>query len=296
LLLLAGLQYVKTTVNEPRPCGTGGIVVKASCPADASFPSGHTAITALFVAFALGTPLFFPSIMLYGAVAFSRIYLGFHYLNDVLAGTALGLMSYFLIWSLMRSRNMFATEKEGFFLREMVHVGFGISVMLLVAVTFHFVASWRIASAAFITLALICFLLIVHIKWSGRKLYLIDNLFRVIGIRDAFPGEGAFWFLAGSLLLLTVVTNSANVMTSIFIVTVGDIASAMFSSSRHEKSIFKNKTPASFAAFIIATLPATFIAGWGVFPLLLLAATVESLDLKVNDNFLILLLCTMFFA
>jgi len=296
LLLLAALQYTKTTVNELRPCDTPDAIGKGICPGDGSFPSGHAAITALFAAFAIGTPLFIPSLALYGVVSFSRIYLGFHYLNDVLAGTAFGLMSYFLVWSLIRPKERSTSKKEGFFVREMAHVGFGISVMLLIAVAFHFVASWRIVSAAFVTLALICFLLVMHVKWSGKRLRLLDELFKIIGIRDAFPGEGAFWFLAGSLLLLTVVTDSAKVLTSIFIVTVGDIASAMFSSSRSGRSIFKNKTPASFAAFVISTLPATFIAGWGVFPLLLMVAAVESLDLKVNDNFLMLLICTIFFA
>ncbi|VVB73585.1 PAP2 superfamily protein [uncultured archaeon] len=296
LLLLAALQYTKTTVDTPRPCETADAVGKGDCPGDGSFPSGHTAIAALFTAFALGTPLFIPSLAFYGMVAFSRVYLGFHYLNDVLAGTAFGLMSYFLIWSLVRPRERLPSNKGGFFLREIAHVGFGLSVMLLVAVALHFVASWGIMSAALITSALLCFLLVMDMRWSGRKIPLIGRLFGKIGIRDTFPGEGAFWFLAGSLLLLTMVTDSSKVMTSIFIVTVGDIASAMFSSSRTERSIFKNKTPASFAAFVISTLPATFIAGWGVFPLLLAAAAIESLDLKVNDNFLMLLLCTVFFA
>ena len=178
----------------------------------------------------------------------------------------------------------------------MAHVAFGISILLLISVTFHFFASWRIISAAFVTLATAALLVIMHIKWSGNKLPWIDDVFEAMSVRDSFPGEGALWFLVGSLLLMTVVTDSAKILTSVFIVTVGDIASAMFSSSRKSKSIFKNKTPASFAAFIIATLPATFIVGWGVFPLLLAAAAIESIDLRVSDNFLILLICTIFFA
>lgn len=73
---------------------------------DYSFPSGHT--TAIF---ALVTPLFFAStplitILLLGlaiAVGFSRIYWGYHYPLDCLAGGMLGFLTGGLVVSLMNT-------------------------------------------------------------------------------------------------------------------------------------------------------------------------------------------------
>jgi membrane-associated phospholipid phosphatase len=61
-------------------------------PISSSFPSGHSASAA---AFAVATavecpPLAIPVGVLAGAVMFSRVYTGVHYVSDVLAGATLG--------------------------------------------------------------------------------------------------------------------------------------------------------------------------------------------------------------
>ncbi len=57
-------------------------------PADASFPSGHTAASfaAVFALRASGSPLWKPALVLAAGIAFSRLYLYVHWPTDVLGG------------------------------------------------------------------------------------------------------------------------------------------------------------------------------------------------------------------
>jgi undecaprenyl-diphosphatase len=86
---------LKRTFRRKRPCD-----VSVHCWADLlppdqfSFPSGHS-ITAFSVAVPLG--LFFPGLMpglLFCAIsiAISRVMLGMHFLSDVVAGSAIGVL------------------------------------------------------------------------------------------------------------------------------------------------------------------------------------------------------------
>ncbi len=61
-------------------------------PMDASFPSGHTAVSfaAVFALRASGSPLWKPALFLAVAIAFSRLYLYVHWPSDVLGGALLG--------------------------------------------------------------------------------------------------------------------------------------------------------------------------------------------------------------
>jgi undecaprenyl-diphosphatase len=88
------VAILKQTFDRPRPpladptLDPIGIV-----PASASFPSGHAA-TAFAAAVAIGLVhprLRKPLLALAAVVALSRVYLGVHYVLDVLAGTVLGV-------------------------------------------------------------------------------------------------------------------------------------------------------------------------------------------------------------
>lgn len=88
---------LKEIVKRPRPCQVKTKVYMnlspVSCPADFSFPSGHTmtafAAAVVFTYFQRKRKwLFFTVAVL---ISYSRIYLGVHYLSDVLAGAIIGL-------------------------------------------------------------------------------------------------------------------------------------------------------------------------------------------------------------
>jgi membrane-associated phospholipid phosphatase len=93
-LLAWGLSsLVKDAVDRPRPFADGGIHAVGRLPGGSSFPSGHaaTAFAAATVVAILAPRLRVPAHVLAALVAFSRVYLGVHFLSDVLAGAVLGI-------------------------------------------------------------------------------------------------------------------------------------------------------------------------------------------------------------
>ena len=95
---------LKNLVARPRPyTQIQELVMLMPCPADHSFPSGHTC-----AAFAVAGSLLhtmerrwnfirFPALVLAVLMAFSRIYVGVHYPTDVLAAVVIGLLGSWLI-------------------------------------------------------------------------------------------------------------------------------------------------------------------------------------------------------
>ena len=92
--------FLKPTIARPRPYHVLDILITlAQHPNDYSFPSGHT--NAIF---AVAGVLFFacpkkvgvPAIVTASLVGLSRVYLGVHFLTDVLVGALLGLLISYL--------------------------------------------------------------------------------------------------------------------------------------------------------------------------------------------------------
>ena len=88
------VTVLKQTVDRARPSlADSGIDPIGIVPASASFPSGHAA-TAFAAAVAVGLVhprLRRPLLAVAAVVALSRVYLGVHYVLDVLAGAVLGV-------------------------------------------------------------------------------------------------------------------------------------------------------------------------------------------------------------
>lgn len=89
-------QGLKPLVQRPRPYQADAVVRLVVEPSGASWPSGHVAVAA-GMAGALAPRL--PASGKMGAsvasvlVAYSRIYVGVHYLSDVVAGMGIGVLS-----------------------------------------------------------------------------------------------------------------------------------------------------------------------------------------------------------
>ena len=91
--LVACNLILKPLVGRLRPFAVDAAVeLLIAPPADASFPSGHTAASfaAVFALKASGCWLWKPGLVLAAAIAFSRLYLYVHWPSDVLAGALLG--------------------------------------------------------------------------------------------------------------------------------------------------------------------------------------------------------------
>jgi len=86
---------LKRAFRRPRPCVTRTHCWAQLLPPDQfSFPSGHT-ITAFAMAASLiyfYPVLFVPLAFCAGSIAVSRVLLGMHFLSDVIAGAAIGVM------------------------------------------------------------------------------------------------------------------------------------------------------------------------------------------------------------
>ena len=91
---------LKPLIGRPRPFASSPAVhVIGSRPSDASFPSGHAANAfagALTLAgvFQSGRWIWWPLAVM---IAYSRVYLGVHYVSDVLGGALVGCISAVLV-------------------------------------------------------------------------------------------------------------------------------------------------------------------------------------------------------
>ena len=91
--LVACNLVLKPLIGRIRPFAVNpDVVLLIAPPGDASFPSGHTAVSfaAVFALKTAGSPLWKPALALAVVIAFSRLYLYVHWPSDVLGGAILG--------------------------------------------------------------------------------------------------------------------------------------------------------------------------------------------------------------
>ena len=101
--LAASVLLIKLVVRRRRPEGEWGAIYRSTDPH--SFPSGHAARAILLAMLAAAWgPGWLAAVLLPWAplVALSRVAMGLHYLSDILAGAALGLLGGGLALLLLR--------------------------------------------------------------------------------------------------------------------------------------------------------------------------------------------------
>jgi len=93
---------IKFTIRRQRPEGEWGAVYRNTDPH--SFPAGHAARAAMLAVLAalLGPPWFGWLVCLWApVVSLARVGTGVHYISDVLAGIAMGLLYGWGLWALL---------------------------------------------------------------------------------------------------------------------------------------------------------------------------------------------------
>lgn len=108
VLIAVSVPVVKELTERPRP--TGSLI---SLPPNEAYPSGHAAQATTYITLAIlfarelnprlhvraitaGTALALAAVVLATAIGLSRVYLGVHYLSDVIGGWALGVAAFSL--------------------------------------------------------------------------------------------------------------------------------------------------------------------------------------------------------
>jgi membrane-associated phospholipid phosphatase/dolichol kinase len=297
LLLFVAVQSIKFFMPQQRPCSSG-IESKIDCPNDSAFPSAHAAFASLFLLPFISSIYFIPYALFVAFVAFSRIYVGVHSVVDVSAGLMFGIAAC-LIADRFVSKNAqkaAGKQKPGELARQITHIIFGVISLAIILFFFSATADWRALASLFFSMILVALLFVVFLMNFSVQIPLVSRYLRGISIRDSFAGEAALWYVLGVLLLLTFLNNFQYIVGSLMILTLGDSISTIFASQSRKTSIFKNKTPGSFFAFVAFSLPATLFIGPSAIPLIVVCAIVESIDLKIDDNFLIPLVCALYLS
>jgi undecaprenyl-diphosphatase len=96
-LLVLGIKF---TIRRRRPEGDWGAIYRNTDPH--SFPSGHAARTAMLAVIALAIePIWLGiALVIWGLlVSLARVWMGVHYLSDIIVGILLGILAgFFVLW------------------------------------------------------------------------------------------------------------------------------------------------------------------------------------------------------
>lgn len=192
-------ETIKILVGEARPVATALTLSKET---SFSFPSTHTAsmfalLPLLYSKKHSSFFIFFPIALL---IAFSRIYVGVHYLHDVIGGIILGivtgsiLLQYKAVFEIPEYWiKLFKHDKE--IRRQIAHALFGVILVYLLSI--HVISALTLLCLLLFGL---CLVLIIK-KWGN-----IPILFPILSFfeRDhhitTFPGRGMFYFVLGSFI------------------------------------------------------------------------------------------------
>jgi len=122
LVNLIVVGFLKELVARPRPANdlAGVKVIEADYGygTEYSFPSGHSALVASVFGFYLGIKKNWVNLLaaLMILVMISRVYLGVHYLSDVLAGALLGIFIGFVSFKVFEKKPVVKTRKKTSFI------------------------------------------------------------------------------------------------------------------------------------------------------------------------------------
>ncbi|MBI5224650.1 phosphatase PAP2 family protein [Candidatus Micrarchaeota archaeon] len=280
---------LKSYYQEERPCKTIPTIVDCR---DFGFPSGHAITAVLLAASTLGTYAFFFFLPTAFTIAFSRIYLGVHDLNQLTGGISLGLFVYFMLERFHQSnfgleiRRKKTVSEIG---RQFFHLmgGFGVLLLLLFfSPTNEGILFTELAVIA----ALIIGLLLINLKMLKAKLGPIDYLLSKFERFGEFPGRGALLYVVGVLLLLSYSRDTSFLLGALAIFATGDAFSTIIGVKFGKHKLYWNKKKSlegTFAFFASSSIAAYVFMGPIAIVYSAILALIESIDFQIDDNLLI---------
>lgn len=174
--------------------------------------------------------------------------------------------------------------------RQLFHIFLGACSIALVLALGIQLASYVVG------VILVLGLILVHMKLSGMRLGPLDNIIARFERPGITPGYGAMTIAAGTLAILTLLSNKEQILSSFVILGLGDAASTLIGTRSKQKLPWsRKKTYAGTAAFFVASLPAMYYAGWPAVLVAAAAALAESFETNVDDNLIISVVCVIAF-
>ncbi len=248
---------------------------------DFSYPIGHVSMAFSFVFPLLGHALFPFSYLIGLIVSYSVVSQGMNSWFDVGGAIAVAGLSYNIAESFVFNQKK-VIYKEDERARQAVHGCVGLSVCLMI---------WLlgIGETSHVVFIVTCIgILIVHLILMGFRLPYVDKLLDKFERGGVIPGEGSMYYALGVLFTLGLLRgNSSAAISVIVILALGDAFATYIGTNfgNHKLPWNRNKTAEGSIGFAAAAMLALLILPTAVTILVVvLAAIVESLPIKLDDN------------
>ncbi|MGB9634873.1 MAG: phosphatase PAP2 family protein [Candidatus Micrarchaeia archaeon] len=307
IMIAVGITFsLKYLIHTPRPCTLDPSYVVYECPPapDYSFPSGHVAISSVFLAPLVGTNAFPIFLLLNLLVGFSRINLGVHFLNDVLASFVIGFFSYDIANRLISSKTLTISkptrtlETTLEIRRQALHII--VCIFLVVSIIFSSLVYGQngpVYVEFLVFIGIMVMLWIINDKLLGKESKVSKVMFSMFERSGVIPGYGAFWYAMGVLFLFVFITDVNYLIASIIALGIGDgVATLVGKYGRLQNPLDRNKTVEGTLGFFTSVMLLSYpFVGMLAIPLAALTAIVEAIPPKFDDNFTIPLSCIIFY-
>ena len=263
-----------------------------------SFPSLHATFAFAIVPF-LGKiikkrwPVILSWIFLV-LIALSRVYIGVHYLSDVIAGGIIGYTAA-IFWLYLEEKHHVSKwfikhvrdKKE--LRRQIAHLLTGIIIVFLLG--------YEIINAKFFIVLVLAggILSVILKKYKIPYIYPALKFFERPHDLKLFPGKGAFFYFVGCLLSLLLFEKNI-ALAAIVIMAVGDAITSVigtyfgkiknpFNPVKHFEGTMLAIILSTLAAFFFVSFEKAFLASTGA--MLIESFSVRYLDKTIDDNILI---------
>lgn len=298
LVIVFSLKYI---FMIPRPCSIDPLYSEGICPGDPdfSFPSGHSMFASSLIAPFLGT-IYLPFFILFNLiVSFTRVNLGVHFINDVIAGFVISIFSYGLVYNLMKKKKEKPKNSYNFeIIRQALHILIGLFIILILFISTRlWMNNGPIYIEFLIFVGLQILLLMINDFLLNKEKSIFNFLFTTFERKQFIPGYGAFWYGMGILFCFIFLTDYKEITVTIIALSIGDAYSTIVGrKGKIVNPLNKNKTIEGTLAFFVVTclFSYPFIGPLAIL-FSLFTAICEALPLKVDDNFLIPLASVIFF-